>query len=376
MKKIGITGQAGFVGTHLFNTLAHSPGDYVRVPFEDALFDDQARLERFVSECDVIVHLAAMNRHNDPKTLYDTNLRLVNQVIDACTKTGSKPHVLFSSSTQEERDNLYGRSKREGREMFEQWARCVGARFTGLVIPNVFGPFGHPYYNSVVATFCHQLTHGEQPRIDVDGEINLIYVGDLVKAILGMIGQTATGGDCVERVQVPHQATIRVTELLSKIRGFKDNYFERGIFPDLSNSFERDLFNTFVCYIDHKSLYPVPLRQHTDARGSFVETVKLETGGQVSFSTTVPGVTRGNHYHLRKAERFAVIRGKARIELRRIGTDQVMSFELDGESPSYVDMPIWHAHNITNIGNEELFTIFWISEHYDPSDPDTFFETV
>ncbi|MBN8458961.1 MAG: NAD-dependent epimerase/dehydratase family protein [Verrucomicrobia bacterium] len=376
MKKIGITGQAGFVGTHLFNTLAHFPEEYERVPFDDAFFADQVRLEEFVSECDVIVHLAAMNRHNDPQTLYETNLRLVNQVIGACEKTGAKPHILFSSSTQEERDNLYGKSKREGRELFEQWARRAGARFTGLVIPNVFGPFGHPYYNSVVATFCHQLTHGEQPRIDVDGEINLIYVGDLVRAILEMIGQAAAGGDCVERVQVPHQATIRVTELLSKLSGFKEDYFDRGVFPDLSDPFERDLFNTFVCYIDHKALYPVPLKLHTDARGSFVETVKLKTGGQVSFSTTVPGVTRGNHYHIRKAERFAVIRGKARIELRRLGTDQIMSFELDGGSPSYVDMPIWHAHNITNIGNEDLFTIFWISEHYDPSDPDTYFETV
>ena len=376
MKNIGITGQAGFVGTHLFNTLAHYPEEYRRIPFEDAFFADQSKLAQFVSECDVIVHLAAMNRHHDPQTLYDTNIRLVRQVIEACGDTGSKPHVLFSSSTQEERDNLYGRSKREGREMFEEWARRANARFTGLVIPNVFGPFGHPYYNSVVATFCHQLTHGEQPRIDVDGEINLIYVEALIETILGIIGSIATGADCVERVQVPHQATVRVSEVLEKINGIKRDYFDRGIIPNLTNPFDRDLFNTFVCYLDHKAFFPVPLILHTDARGSFVETVKLKMGGQVSFSTTTPGVTRGNHYHLRKAERFAVIRGKARVQLRRIGTNQVMSFDLDGESPSYVDMPIWHTHNITNIGSEELLTLFWISEIYDPTDTDTFIESV
>jgi len=115
---------------------------------------------------------------------------------------------------------------------------------------------------------------------------------------------------------------------------------------------------------------------NTDERGSFVETVKLHSGGQVSFSTTIPGITRGNHFHTRKAERFAVIKGKARIELRHIGTDQVLSFEFDGKQPSFVDMPVWYTHNITNIGDEELFTIFWISEHFDATDPDTYFEKV
>jgi len=388
MIKIGITGQAGFVGTHLYNTLGLSPDQFERIPFEDAFFSNENKLNEFVRQCDAIVHLAAMNRHNDPQVIYETNIRLVKQLINACEATQSTPHILFSSSTQEERDNLYGKSKKEGRQLLEQWAERNHARFTGLVIPNVFGPFGNPYYNSVVATFCHQLTHNEQPRIDVDGEIKLIYVGELVQCIIEKIKfhsvsqrntQSNTVSNTVKHCEtyfVPPTASIKVSQLLTKLSQYKNDYFEKGTIPNLDNAFERNLFNTFLCYIDHASFFPFKLKLNTDERGSFVETVKLNSGGQVSFSTTVPGITRGNHFHTRKAERFAVIKGKARIELRRIGTDQVLTFELNGNEPSFVDMPVWVTHNITNTGEEELYTIFWINEHFDPRDPDTFFQVV
>ena len=379
--KIGITGQPGFVGTHLFNTLGLQPDKFIRVPFEDAFFSDENKLETFVKSCDAIVHLAAMNRHNDPEVLYQTNIGLVKQLIGACEATKSTPHILFSSSTQEERDNLYGKSKKEGRELFEKWANQNNARFTGLIIPNVYGPFGNPYYNSVVATFSHQLTHNETPKIDVDGEIKLIYVNELVNIFIDKIKDHSVTQSMntvlhSETVFIPHTAEIKVSGLLQKLTAFKENYFEKGILPNLDNPFDRNLFNTFLCYIDHSSFFPFQLKLNTDNRGSFVETIKLNSGGQVSFSTTVPGITRGNHFHTRKAERFAVIKGKARIDIRRIGTDKVISFDLDGKQPSFVDMPIWHSHNITNTGEEELYTIFWINEHFDANDPDTYFETV
>jgi len=387
MIKIGITGQPGFVGTHLYNTLGLYPDTFERIPFEDEFFQDENKLKTFVQNCDAIVHLAAMNRHNDPEVLYNTNIGLVKQLIVACEETNSTPHILFSSSTQEERDNLYGRSKKEGRELFEKWAERNNAQFTGFVIPNVFGPFGNPYYNSVVATFCHQMTHNEQPKIDVDGEIKLIYAGELVQIIIEKIklhnlsrfvgSETPLNSmEHCETILIPHTSEIKVSVLLQKLTEYKENYFDKGILPDLNNTFDRNLFNTFLCYIDHTSFFPFKLKLNTDDRGSFVETVKLNSGGQVSFSTTVPGITRGNHFHTRKAERFAVIKGKAKIELRRIGTDQVLSFELDGTEPSFVDMPVWFTHNITNIGEEELYTIFWINEHYDANDPDTYFEKV
>jgi UDP-2-acetamido-2,6-beta-L-arabino-hexul-4-ose reductase len=304
---------------------------------------------------------------------------LVNKLIAACEGTKSDPHILFSSSTQEESDNLYGKSKKEGRQLLEQWAERNKGKFTGFVIPNVFGPFGNPYYNSVIATFCYQLTHNEQPKIEIDGEIKLIYVSELVNEILNQIETVQiepSGIEQINLVPVQHTSQIKVSALLDKLTEYKENYFEKGVIPNLDDSFERNLFNTFLCYIDHTSFFPFQLKLNTDDRGSFIETVKLNSGGQVSFSTTVPGITRGNHFHTRKAERFAVIKGKARIEIRKIGTEQVLSFELDGRQPSFIDMPIWFTHNITNIGNEELYTIFWINEHFNSADPDTFFEKV
>jgi len=372
MLRIGITGQAGFIGTHLINYLRLRKDEIVVIPFGDEFFEQQSKLEEFVRECDTIVHLAALNRHNDPQVIYDTNIRLVGQLIASLEKTGSRPHILFSSSTQEERDNVFGKSKLEGRRMFSDWAARSGGLFTGMIIPNVFGPFGNPYYNSVVATFSHQLTHDEFPKIEVDANLKMIYVGDLVRTIHYLITNRIGGSEF--RIQPTDEA--KVSEILSILQSFRDRYLEHGILPDLSDPFERNLFNTFVCYIDHSQYYPYYLTPKTDERGSFVETVKLLSGGQVSFSTTRPGITRGNHFHTRKAERFAVIKGKATIQIRRIGTDKIINFELDGNNPSYVDMPVWHTHNITNTGDDDLYTIFWISEFFDPGDPDTFFEEV
>ncbi len=372
MTKVGITGQAGFVGTHLYNYLGLK-NDITRVIFEDSYFDDELKLNDFVRQCDVIVHLAAMNRHNDSEVIYNTNIQLVNKLIKACEDKDSKPHILFSSSSQEEKDNPYGKSKKEGRQLLEDWARRNDAAFTGLIIPNVFGPFGNPYYNSVVATFCHQLTHNEKPEIQVDGELKLIYVGELVEIIFKLINNPKAE---VTTHKVRHSSTNKVSEILDLLESYKDEYMEKGIVPDLDNTFRRNLFNTFICYIDIENHFPFNLKLNTDDRGSFVEIVKLKTGGQVSFSTTKPGITRGNHFHTRKAERFAVIKGRARIQLRKIGTDKILSFELDGDQPSFVDMPIWYTHNITNIGDEDLYTIFWINEFYDQNDPDTYFENV
>jgi UDP-2-acetamido-2,6-beta-L-arabino-hexul-4-ose reductase len=372
MIRIGITGQSGFIGTHLYNFLGFKKEEVVCIPFTDDFFSDQSKLEAYVKQCDVIVHLAALNRHNDPQSIYDTNISLVRQLISVLDNTGSKPHILFSSSIQEERDNIFGKSKREGRELLADWAMKNGAVFTGMIIPNVFGPFGNPYYNSVVATFSHQLTHNETPKIDVDISLKLIYVGDLVQAIYYLI--TNRVNDNEFKVQPTDEA--KVSEILTLLLSFRDQYLEQGIFPDLTDPFERNLFNTFACYIDHEKYFPFRLKQSSDKRGTFVETIKLHSGGQVSFSTTKPGITRGNHFHTRKAERFAVIKGKALIQLRRIGTDKILNFELDGNVPSYVDMPICHTHNITNVGDDDLYTIFWINEFYDPSDPDTFFEPV
>jgi UDP-2-acetamido-2,6-beta-L-arabino-hexul-4-ose reductase len=278
----------------------------------------------------------------------------------------------MSSSSQEERDNPYGKSKKEGRELFVQWAKEANTNFTGMIIPNVFGPFGHPYYNSVIATFSHQIANGETPKIDNDGHLNLIYVGELVEVIMDNIRKENND----PLLTVDFTAEAKVSELLALLKKYHSGYHVNGEIPTISNTFELNLFNTYRCYMDIKNHYPVKYTQHTDPRGSFVEVIRLGVGGQVSFSTTVPGITRGNHYHIRKIERFSVIKGKALIQLRKIGTDEVIDFYLDGDEPSYVDMPIWYTHNIKNIGDDILFTNFWINEFYDADDADTFFEVV
>ena len=412
MLKIGITGQAGFIGTHLYNTLSLYPDKYIRITFRDEFFQSEEALDAFVKQCDVIVHLAAMNRHNDPNVLYKTNIELVQKLIDSMERTNSKPYVIMSSSLQEERDNVYGLSKKEGRELFNQWAERNGAKFTGLIIPNVFGPFGVPFYNSVISTFSYQICNKQEPKIEVDNELKLIYVGDLVKVIISLFpadyaekntdyadkettvntegtestegtedtqnteGTEDTDGWLPPKVlEVPYKAKYKVSELLYKLKDYYETYVVKGIFPDLTDWFEVCLFNTFRSYLP-KEHFPVKYNKHLDDRGIYVEIMKFMSQGQVSFSTTLPGISRGNHFHTRKIERFAVIKGKASIKLRKYGTDEVIEYILDGEESAYVDMLIWYTHNITNIGDKELLTMFWINEVYDPNDPDTYYEPV
>lgn len=372
MLKIGITGQAGFVGKHLYNTLGLFPEEFERVAFQKDYFENHSKMNEFVASCDVIVHLAAKNRHNDPEVIYNTNVELADKLVSSLKATNSSAHVLFSSSTQEERDNQYGKSKKAARERLIDWAENSNGRFTGMIIPNVFGPFGQPEYNSVVATFCHKIARNQTPTIDVDGHLKLIYVGELVEEILREIRSQESKYE----VFIPHTSESTVSKILALLEDYKLKYQDNGIIPQLENKFETNLFNTFRCYMDIPNHFPVKFTQHTDPRGAFVEVIRLNVGGQVSFSTTVPGITRGNHFHTRKIERFAVIRGKALIQLRLIGTDEVFDFYLDGNEPAYVDMPVWYTHNIKNVGEEELYTIFWINEFYDPNDPDTYFENV
>ena len=368
--KVGITGQAGFIGNHLYNFLGTKSGSVVCVPFQRSFFQSKELLNTFVKECDVIVHLAAMNRHEDQEVIYNTNIKLTSQLIEACKETKTTPKIIFSSSTQEERDNLYGKSKREGRLLLESWAKDYNGSVCSLIIPNVFGPFGKPFYNSFIATFCHQIIQGETPTVINDSVVNLIYVNELSEAFYN---ELSNNDKAVNSYVVPHTSNKKVSEILELLKGYKVQYVDNGQVPKVDlNSFELDLFNTFTSFIP-KNYFPRKFTKHTDNRGAFVEIMRAGSAGQSSYSTTVPGITRGNHYHTRKVERFAVISGKASIKLRKINTDEVFEYILDGNEPSYVDMPIWYTHNITNIGDSELITLFWINEPYNPEDADTYF---
>ena len=371
MIKVGVTGSNGFIGWHLSRTLELDTNKFEFVEFKRHWFTESTNLDTFVSKCDIIVHLAGLNRHNEESAIYNTNVSLAERLVESFKRSGFKGQVIFSSSIQEERNNTFGNSKKAARELFSNWANLSGTKFHGVIIPNVFGAFGVPFYNSVISTFCHQLVNNETPKIETDATLNLIYINDLVKTLIELFDTESNDNFFVE-----HTDIIKVSEILELLIKFKNKYFENGQIPSFNNQFEINLFNTFRSYFNLNTHFPIKYKNNIDERGNFVEIIRLEIGGQVSFSTTKKAITRGNHFHTRKIERFSVIKGKALIQLRKIGSKEVIDYSLTGDEPAYVDMPIWYTHNIKNIGEEELYTMFWINEFYDANNPDTFFEKV
>ena len=353
--------------------LGRQEGNIRVVPADRATFEDARRLEDFARASDVIVHLAGVNRHADVDVIETANVQLAQSLVDAVTAAGVSPHIIYSSSSQESRDNPYGRSKKAARLVFEQWAKGSGGRFTAMIIPNVFGPFGKPFYNSVIATFSHQLTHDDTPRIEVDASLKLIYVNNLVERIYDVI----TGKETSTCIEVKEDGEYTVSGILEKLKYYKESYFDNNIIPNVQTPFELALFNTFRCYIDPDH-YPFMLKRNEDNRGHLFEVIKTHdmNEGQVFYSSSHPGITRGNHYHTHKIERFCVLSGEAVIQLRRIDTNEVIEYAVSGDKPSTVDMPIFHTHNITNVGDGELLTLFWTNEIFNPDDPDTFFQPV
>jgi len=369
--KVGITGQSGFIGSHLYNYLGIHKDKYERIWFEDNFFNNEEKLNNFLSNCDVIVHLAALNRHSKPEEMYTKNIELVNKLIKGLEETNTKPHILFSSSTQETLDNVYGQSKKEGRELLKKWCENSNSGFTGLIIPNVFGPFGKPFYNSVISTFSYQITHNQSPKIEIDKNLELIYVNNLVKKISEIIENKVYS----DEYKINYDFYSKVTEILEKLNYYSKKYLEQNIIPELQTQNDINLFNTFRSYLEYDQIQRM-LDKKEDNRGYLTEISKSNTEGQTFFSETHPGITRGNHYHLRKIERFAVIKGEAVIKLRKIGTTDIKEYKVSGEKPSFIDIPIWHTHNIENTGSSKLLTIFWSNEIFNPDDSDTYFEEV
>lgn len=362
--KLLVTGSDGFIGWHLRSYLLTRPEIQV-LPATRATFAEPGALSSALRGTDAVVHLAGVNRAS-AAVIREENIGLARQLVAACDVAGVTPQIIFASSTHVEKnpESVYGEAKATASHLLAEWAGRSGSQFTELVIPHVFGEHGRPFYNSAVATFCHQLANGGDLRIENDAELELLHVQDLAESMLTMADNRIDG-----RQRLAGTA-IRVSAVLESLRAMKDHY-EAGVLPDISDPFALRLFNTLRSYY-YPARYPWEVTTHTDVRGHLFETVKSVGGGQCFFSTTKPGITRGGHFHRRKFERFMVVGGQATIRLRRLFDAQPHEFVVDGDRPAYVDIPTLHTHAITNIGTGELRTLFWAHEIFDPEHPDTY----
>jgi UDP-2-acetamido-2,6-beta-L-arabino-hexul-4-ose reductase len=367
---VGITGYQGFIGSHLVERLRQE-SIFRFFLIDDDLFQKPKDLQEKIRNCDCIVHLAGMNRGPDEE-VYFTNINLAKVLVDTLEVVKASPHLIFSSSIWVDTETAFGKSKREAGRIFENWASRVKAPLSLLIIPNVFGDGGRPFYNSVVATFCYQLTRGEKPKIMDDKEIELIYINELIEEIYNILTRPPGG---VKSIRILGTKKIMVSSLLSILEDFKDYILVKKIVPSLRDSFFANLYNVFLSYLDYKDMSYFP-EIHRDGRGMLFEIIKLTHGGQLFFSSTRPGVIRGDHYHRRRIERFCVIKGEAVIRLRQVNDREIREYKIDAEQPCMVDIPIFHTHHIENIGCENLHTIFWSNELYNPIDNDTFHEEV
>ncbi len=369
--KVGITGQSGFIGWHLYQTIRFKFKDFKLIDFKKEFFYNSNDLDRFVSMCDIIFHLAGVNRDDDENKLYKENIKLASFLIESIKKTGFKGKLIFSSSYQEEMKNGYGRAKNEIRKMFISESKLNNFKFSGLLIPNVFGPFSKPNHNTFIATFCNKIIKGKTPKIIQDSLVSLIYIDDLIFEIIKEINN-----DSINKKLINPEIKIKVSKVLVLIKEFYRTYFNKHKLPEIKNKFSENLFNTFLSFIAKEDYYPVYLKNNIDARGSFFEIIRQESRGQTSISFTLPNIIRGNHFHTKKIERFCVVKGEALIKLRKVGKSKVIEFVVSGSKPSFIDIPIWHTHSIENIGKDELVTVFWVNEHYDEKNSDTFLEIV
>lgn len=374
--KIVVTGAAGFLGWHTRVRLATLSGVTTR-PVDRTAFAGRA-LEEAVADADVVLHLAGINRaaNDEPAAVREGNLALAERLEAALTATRSRARVVFAGSAQADRrgeqETPYGVGKRLAAEHLLGYAERAGAEYVEVRLPNLYGEHGRPDYNSFVATFAHRIARGEEPSVTGDREIPLLHVQDAVADLIAAAVEPAPPPLLRPDAAVP----LRISAVAEKLASF-DAVYAGGQIPALHDPVDVRLFNTLRAARWDAGLRTVPLTRHEDPRGAFVEVLRQHGGpGQSSFSTTVPGVTRGDHFHFRKIERFVVVAGSGVIRLRRMLTDEVVEIPVTGTAPTAVDMPTLWTHSISNIGDAEMLTLFWINELYDPADADTHPEKV
>lgn len=362
--KVVLTGANGFLGWHT-RTVLFEMQSTVEILTLGLKFNLNSAVEK-LNGADLLIHLAGANRGREEE-ISGLNKLFATQISNALLSCKSPPKaVVYSNSIQAGNGTVYGESKQSAATILEKTAKSIDAQFKNVLIPNVFGEHGKPFYNSVTATFCHQIANAETPTVNSDSQLTLVHAQDVAEYLTGFQEFETFNKTFV---------TTDVSKLLNSINHLANTYIA-GEIPEFNSPFEKNLFNTYRSHLFY--VRPViDLKQNTDERGDFVEIVRSSSGGgQASFSTTLPGVTRGEHFHRRKIERFSVVSGSGTISLRKMFSNEVFSFEVTGEKPQAIDMPTLWAHNITNTSNELLLTSFWINEPYDALRPDTIFEKV
>lgn len=393
--RVLVTGARGFVGRNLCAQLrnmrdgraAGSPVGIGEV-FEYDLDSSPEDLERYCREADFVFNLAGVNRPSDPSEFMAGNFGFASTLLDCLARHGNRCPVMLSSSVQATLAGRYahgdyGRSKLAGEELFFRYGEETGARVLVYRFPNIFGKWCRPDYNSAVATFCHNIARGLPVRVsDPSVELTLVYIDDLVeemvRALAGLEHRCRfEGAEAVAdpagrycTVPVVHRATLGgIVGLLETFAGYPRTL---GV-PDLSpGSFEKKLYSTFLSSLPPEGMCH-GLTTHSDSRGSFTEVVRTACAGQFSVNVSRPGVTKGGHWHHTKAERFVVVSGRGLVRLRMEGCPEVLEFEVDGASPSVVEIPPGYTHSITNLSSaEDLVTLMWCNEAFDPGRPDTY----
>lgn len=327
------------------------------------------------ADADVVFHLAGVNRPVADEEFTTGNAVFTESLVSALRAAGRAPVVLFASSMQAELDNPYGASKRAAEEILRRYAHETNARVVAFRLPNVFGKWSRAYYNSVVATFCHSIARDQPITISDPGrELELVYIDDVVAAFVDESRRHGgSGGYTVAAPQIP-TTIITLEGLADLVRSFR-RMRDTLLVPDLSATFTRQLYATYLSHVEpHRWQYE--LEQRADERGELTEWIKSSAFGQIFVSRTRPGVTRGNHFHHTKTEKFFVVAGEALIRFRPVTGGEVVEFRVRGSDARVVDIPPGFTHSITNIGREDLVTLFWASEIFEPSRPDTIYEPV
>jgi UDP-2-acetamido-2,6-beta-L-arabino-hexul-4-ose reductase len=374
-----ITGANGFIGMNLCATLnnikAGKDKSFAIDPdlnlMEYDVESDPALLDEYCAKADFVFNLAGVNRPKEQEEFMSGNFGFASTLLDTLKKHNNTCPVMLSSSTQAALGNPYGQSKKAGEDLFFQYAKETGAQVLVYRFPNVFGKWCRPNYNSAVATFCYNIAH-DLPIIINDRSVvmNLVYIDDVVMELIHALeGKANLRADGFCAVPIVH--TITLGEIADLIVSFRASREARSV-PDMSDAFTRKLYATYLSYLPEDQ-FSYPLTMNVDARGSFTEIIRTPERGQFSVNISKPGITKGNHWHHSKNEKFLVVSGQGVIRFRKVGEEKVLEYFVSGERLEVVDIPTGYTHNIENLGETDMVTFMWASECFNPEKPDTYF---